>query len=571
MTVKIGQFVVIRKKMLLEFEQKVADFVRANELFDSVDKVLLAVSGGADSTALLYAMQSLSSENVFGAELLCAHINHQLRGAEADLDEDFVIAQAAELKLAITTRRVDVRGFAGRNKLSIETAARQLRIKNLLEIARANNCDCVATAHQKNDNAETILQRLTRGTGFRGLGGIWPMRVFGDESIGLSSTPPNKFEGATQDFIKFEGGTRHCPNFVRPLLCVRRDEIIEYLEQRNLKWRQDHTNADCTYRRNYIRHRLLPALQQDCTGSLVEQLSELSESARRFYKLVCSRADEVWPKAADCVGEKIKLDLKMLLAQPQPVMVELVRRSLTVLGCGQRDLTQHHYEMILQLAEQNVSGKKIDLPGEFVVGAEYANLIFSRPQKSEDRSQKSEDRSQKSEIRSQKSEVRSQKSEVRNQKTEVRNLSSVLAVRHPVDCPLSSVVLKVPGQTRFGSYLIEAAILEADEEKFEKFKVKKNNFIERFDFDKIKPPLVVRFRRPGDRFVPLGLGEEKKVGKFLTAARVPQEVRQKLLIVADSERIIWVWPIRIAEQAKVTGGTRKILQLQINDMPMQAK
>ena len=498
------------------------DSIKANELFGSVDKVLLAVSGGADSTALLYAMPALSSENVFRAELLCAHINHQLRGAEADLDEDFVIAQAARLKLAITTRRVDVRGYAGRNKLSIETAARKLRIKNLLEIAKANNCKAIATAHQKNDNAETILQRLSRGTGFRGLGGIWPMRVFGDEF-----------------------------KFVRPLLCVRRDEIIEYLEQRNLKWRQDHTNADCTYRRNYIRHLLLPALQQDRAGSLVEQLSELSESTRRFYKLVCSRADKVWPKTADCAGEKVTLDSKMLLAQPQPVMVELVRRSLTAVGCGERDLTQRHYKGILRLAEQNVSGKKIELPGEFVVGAEYGNLIFSGPQKSD----------------------------VRSQKTEVRNLSSVLAVRHPVDCPLSSVVLEVPGQTRFGRNLVKATVLDAgcsmlhrkvscgDTRRKTKSRIQ---FIERFDFDKIKPPLVVRFRKPGDRFVPLGLGEEKKVGKFLTAARVPQEVRQKLLIVADSKKIIWVWPIRIGEQAKVTAGTRKILQLQIICKPIQA-
>ena len=516
---------------MLEFEQKVGDFIKANELFGSADKVLLAVSGGADSTALLYTMRALSNENVFGAKLLCAHINHQLRGAEADSDEDFVIAQAAELKLAVTTKQVDVRGFAGRNKLSIETAARKLRIKNLIEIARANNCDCVATAHQKNDNAETILQRLTRGTGFRGLGGIWPMRVFGDEftdvcktnetvvktrgTNGLTSTPPNKFES----------GTRYCPNFVRPLLCVRRDEIIKYLQERNLKWRQDHTNADCTYRRNYIRHRLLPVLQQDCSGPLVEQLSELSESARRFYKLVCSRADEVWPKAADCAGEKVTLDSKVLLAQSQPEMVELVRRSLTAVGCGERDLTQRHYEGILRLAEQNVSGRKIDLPGEFVVCAEYGNLIFSGPEKRP----------------------------------------------HSEEQFVKSIRLEVPGQTRFDRNLVKAVIFKADEEEFEKFKAGKNNFIERFDFDKIKPPLVVRLRKPGDRFVPLGLGEEKKVGKFLTAARVPQEVRQKLLIVADSKKIIWVWPIRIAEQAKVTSGTRKILQLQITSMPMQAK
>jgi len=551
--------------MLLEFEQKVADFVRANELFNSVDKarlpaakVLLAVSGGADSTALLYAMPALSSENVFGAELLCAHINHQLRGAEADSDEDFVIAQAARLKLAITTRRVDVRGYAGRNKLSIETAARELRVKNLLEIARVNNCKAIATAHQKNDNAETILQRLTRGTGFRGLGGIWPMRVFGDESIGLSPAPPNKFEGGTQNFIKFEGGTQYCPNFVRPLLCVRRDEIIEYLEQRNLKWRQDHTNADCTYRRNYIRHRLLPALQQDCAGSLVEQLSELSESARRFYKLVCSRADEVWPKAADCAGEKVTLDSKMLLAQPQPVMVELVRRSLTAVGCGERDLTQRYYERILQLAEQNVSGRKIELPGEFVVGSEYGNLIFSRPAHSPVLRRES----------------------LGPEKKAHSDETSANSVEPQIG---ESTRVEVPGQTRFGRYLIKATVLDAPafaeataNKRYSMLDTRRKTrsriqFVEWFDFDKIKPPLVVRFRRTGDRFVPLGLGEEKKVGKFLTAARVPQEVRQKLLIVADSERIIWVWPIRIAEQAKVIAGTRKILQLQITSMPMQTK
>jgi len=522
--------------MLLEFEKKVADFIRANELFVSAAKVLLAVSGGADSTALLYAMWALKAKSVFDAELLCAHINHQLRGAEADLDEEFVLAQAAELKLAVTTKRLDVRGFAVHNKLSIETAARKLRIESLFAIARAVGCRVIATAHQKNDNAETVLQRLLRGTSFRGLGGIWPMRVFADDI-----------------------------RFVRPLLCVRRDEIIEYLQERNLKWRQDHTNVDCSYRRNYIRHRLLPALQQDCTISVVEQLSELAGSARRFYGLVYRLADKVWPELADCAGEKITLDLKMFSAQSLPVRVELIRRSLTTIGSGERDLTQRHYEMILQLAEQNVSGtrlgegpsrsrRKVELPRAFMVWREYGRLIFTRTQKSV---------------------VRSQKSEVRRQKTEVGNLSSV--------------VLKVPGQTKFGRYLIEAVILDAgdlmtsasldarywildtrrtmDEHRASSIENRESRiqYIERFDLGKIKLPLIVRFRSAGDRFIPLGLRSEKKVGKFLTAAQVPQQIRQKVLIIADSEKIIWVWPIRISEQARLTGETQKILQLQIQE------
>ncbi len=195
--------------MLSEFEKKVAGFIKANELFDSADKVLLAVSGGADSMALLYAISSLFNKNVFNSDFLCAHINHRLRASEADSDEDFVVTQAARLKLAVTTRRVNVREFAAGEKLSIETAARQLRIKNLIEIAQTNNCNAIATAHQKNDNAETILQRLSRGTGYRGLGGIWPKRIFNNEF-----------------------------RFVRPLLCVDRVQIIKYLQQRNLEWRR---------------------------------------------------------------------------------------------------------------------------------------------------------------------------------------------------------------------------------------------------------------------------------------------------------------------------------------------
>ena len=487
----------------MTFEKKVADFVKANGLVGSAGKVLLAVSGGADSTALLYAMQALKTETILRAELLCAHVNHQLRGAEADLDEDFVAAQAAKLKLPVTTERLDVRGFAGRNKLSLETAARELRIECLLEIAKANKCSRIATAHQKNDNAETIVQRLTRGTGLRGLGGIWPMRVFADQ-------------------IKF----------IRPLLCVGRGEIIEYLQKRNLKWRQDRTNTDCTYRRNYIRHRLLPALQRDCTDSVVEQLSELARSARGFYSSVCTRTDEVWARLADCAGEKTTLDLKMFLTQPQPVKVELVRRSLANIGCGERDLTQQHYEKILQLAAQNVADRKVQLPGAFVVRCEYGSLIFTQPQKSE-----------------------------------IRNLSSV-------PCPLSSVVLEVPGQTRFGRYLIEATVLGArcsmlDTRRKTKSKIENREpriqFVEWFDLEKISLPLAVRFRRAGDRFTPLGLAEEKKLGKFLTAQRVPQQIRREVLVVADTRKIVWACPIRISEQAKVTDETRQILQLQVTD------
>ena len=480
------------EEMSLGFEKKLADFIRANGILSSAEKILLAVSGGADSIALMYAMHALRAESFFNTELLCAHINHQLRAAEADRDEEFVIAQAAKLKLPVTTRRSDVRGFASLHKLSIETGARRLRMEALIDIAKANDCSWIATAHHKNDNAETIIQRLSRGTGFRGLAGIWPVRVFADE-------------------IKF----------VRPLLCFRRDEIVDYLQKRNLNWRRDHTNADCSYRRNYIRHRLIPALQRDCAGSVAEQLSQLARSARRYYSIVCSRADELWSDLADCGADKTVLDLKLFLAESQPVKVELIRRSLAGIGCGERYLTQGHYENILQLAEQNVTGRKMELPGGFAVRHEYGNLIFS---------------------------------------------NSRVGLAPPISSKDQAVTIEIPGQTMFENFLIHANVFEKNEDNIEKFKAAKTDSIEWFDLDKIKSHLTVRFRRTGDRFVPLGQSAEKKIGKFLTAQRVPHRIRKDVLVVADKEKIIWVWPVRISQQSKITGQTRKILQLQITKL-----
>ena len=478
--------------MLSRLEKKVVDFIKANGLFDSAKKLLLAVSGGADSTALLYVMHALKAGKVLTAELVCAHTNHQLRAAESDMDQEFVVAQAAKLKLPVTTRRLDVRGSARRNKLSIETAARQLRIEALIDIAKESKCDAIVTAHQKNDNAETLIQRLSRGTGLRGLAGIWPARIFAGEI-----------------------------EFVRPLLCVTRGEIIEYLRERNIEWRQDHTNADCAYRRNYIRHRLLPALQRDCTNSVVEQLSVLARSARKFYGVICRRVDEVWPSLAECAGEKIALDLEIFLNQAKPVKVELIRRSLASLGCGERDLTRQHYEGMLQLAGRNATGGKMELPGGFAVWRDYGCLVFS---------------------------------------------GNRLVGQAPPYIGLDKhVTLNVPGKTKFGNYLIEATIVEAGRNGLDQFKTGKTDDIEWFDLERIKPPLIVRFRRAGDRFIPLGLAQEKKLGKFMTAQRVPHPMRRKVLVVADGEKIIWVCPVRISEQAKVTGETRRILQLHVTE------
>ncbi|MGA2070026.1 MAG: tRNA lysidine(34) synthetase TilS [Sedimentisphaerales bacterium] len=463
--------------MLKILEQKTADFIAAERLVPVGGKVLLAISGGADSTALLRVLAALR------LDICCAHINHQLRGDEAQRDEDFVIEQCQKLKVPLVTMKIDVRDYAKKSKLSIETAARNLRIENLVEIAKSQNCGCIATAHHKNDNAETIIDRLIRGTGLRGLCGIWPAKKFAD--------------GIT---------------FIRPLLCAARDEIIQYLNSRNLNWCTDRTNTDFAYRRNFIRHRLLPALQNDSQGDLVERLFVLSKASRGFYLVICRAADAIWPDAATMNENNIIIDSDKIANQPAEIKIEIVRRALTQLDCGEQDVTERHYTSILKLSDDG----HLQLPNRVTAHRQGGKIVFARYQERECRA----------------------------------------GFTPPVQ-------LNIPGKTEFAGFVIEADTVEYDAAKFEMFRKNKSNLVEWFDFEKLKPPLEVRLRKRGDKFRPLGLAGEKRVGKFLTTAKVSQSLRRRLLVVADAEKIIWLCPVRISEQAKVAGQTKKVLQLRI--------
>ncbi len=472
-----------------DMEQNVAGFIRLHGLFAGAGRILLAISGGADSTALLHILQSLRAHGMLSTELVCAHVNHRLRGPASDEDERFVVELATRLGLPVVTRAVDVQAHAKAHRLSVETAARRLRLEALREMAAASGCTWVATGHQKNDNAETILQRLRRGTGFRGLAGIRPVRRLGDG-----------------------------PWFASPLLEVTREEIVAYLSRRKLDWREDRTNVDPTYTRNYIRHKLLPALQQESRGSLVEALSALAASASRLYDRVQREAEEAMSQLAQVHEGRIAFAASRLSSLPELVAVELIRQVLVKLGCGEQNLTQDHYARIMQLA-RSAGGGELTLPGEFTAWRQREEIVFSGPAP--------------------------------------RSRGGELVLQSP------SVTLRIPGETQFAGYRIEARVLDAGELDTRQIKRDKSPSREYLDLGRVRQPVIVRARRAGDRFHPLGLDREKKLGKFLTAARVPANVREHLLVFADREKIIWVCPVRIAEPVRITQETQRILMLEV--------
>lgn len=473
--------------MALEFEKQILGFIRSEGLFDGAVRVLVAVSGGADSVALLQTLVRLKQAGLISVELVVGNVNHNLRGAESDGDSEFVAELGAEHGIEVLWCGVETKSYAKENKVSIETAARELRIDALSEMASKAGAEKIVTAHHMDDNAETIIHRLMRGTGFRGLGGIWPRR---------------KLAGLVE--------------VVRPMLCVNREQIEEYCRENGFKWRTDRTNDEVVFTRNRIRHLVLPYLQKDCEGGLSKVLFELSLKSQKLYRKIEAQAQKAIDEMRiDSGVGKFVLDRQGLAGLDRLVAVEAVRRVLIVIGSGERDLRQEHYERILELVGSGEGGKVIELPDGFAAKAEYDRVRFYKSQKAKKR------------------------------------------------C-LTPLILGVPSVTDVGDVKIEVKVLDASECDIEKFKKDKDSNVEWFDFDKIKGDIKVRSRKEGDRFRPIGGKGEKKIGKFLTTDKVPGAMRDKILVVEDDEKIIWLAPIRASEETKVDGLTKKVLAISLS-------
>ena len=228
--------------------------IRKQESIHAGDRVAVAVSGGADSVALLRLLLELQA--ALGIVLSVAHVNHKLRGAESDEDERFVAELARQHGLDLHVCDAPVVGSRGSESGSgIEAAARELRYGFFRQLARAGRVAKIATAHTLDDQAETVLLRIFRGTGIRGLSGIHPRIVFEEQGRAFGEV-------------------------VRPLLSFRRAALMEFLHDCGQGWREDASNRDTAFLRNRVRHRLLPLIAQEFGEAAIEHMAELAEIAR---------------------------------------------------------------------------------------------------------------------------------------------------------------------------------------------------------------------------------------------------------------------------------------------------
>ena len=330
-------------------------------MISSGQRVAVACSGGADSTSLLLILEKLSIP--LGCTLSVCHFNHQLRAEESDADEQFVRRLAERLQVPLYIKRADVRRVARSAGANLEETARELRTAFLISLTETGKADRVAVGHTADDQAETVLHRLVRGTGTRGLAGIYPV---------------------------VQG------KIIRPLFQSRRNTLLDWLTARQQSWREDASNQDLRYTRNRIRHQLLPLLSQ-FNPRIVETLAASAEIARDEEAFWQDYLQPILLQSTRKFKGKIQIDIEKIREAPPAVARRVLRwATATVAQMGQHavnidsagtpyrkrgkalPLDALQIEQLLRLACAKQSGRMMSLPGNMAAGKEFTRLTIAR-------------------------------------------------------------------------------------------------------------------------------------------------------------------------------------------------
>lgn len=322
-------------------KKRFIDFIYKNNLINEGDGIVIALSGGPDSMCLLHLLNSVKDE--LNIKLVAAHINHMIRGEEADADERFCGEECARLGIEFFSKRIDVNKYCAENGLSSETGGREIRYNFFKEVMNKKQFNKVSTAHNANDQAETILMRIMRGTGLEGLGGI-----------------PVKREDI----------------YIRPILFMKREEIEKYCEDNNLKPRIDKTNYERIYNRNKIRLDILPYIKENFNAEIIESINRMSMLLQEDSEYIKEQVDECFDdfckKENDCyIISKKAFNLN------KAIYKRLIRKVIKELTGDKYDIEAIHVDHVIELVK-GTTGKKIDLPKDIVVTNVYGDLKINK-------------------------------------------------------------------------------------------------------------------------------------------------------------------------------------------------
>jgi len=328
---------------LKELEIKVLRFINKEGLLETGERPLVAVSGGIDSITALYVIYDLCPMLRIPMPVV-AHVNHKLRGAESDRDQEFVKKIAEDLGLEFATKSFNIRDLAKDEKHSIQETARKYRLKFLEDTAAKFGCSKIVTGHNADDLAETVLMWITRGSGLKGASGILPRRG----------------------------------KFVRPLLCCSRREITYFMEKKGLIYVEDSSNMKMDYVRNLMRKEIIPLIEAKCYSSARKNLVRFATLAKNDLDYLERVAEEKTQQIAGAFTSNKEASVDVdLLTEIHPSIQSRVIRNLIRRVVGNLDnVSQLHIEKIMELCSQKEGGRRrISIPGGYEAIKTYYRLL----------------------------------------------------------------------------------------------------------------------------------------------------------------------------------------------------
>ncbi len=476
--------------------------VERYDLLPRGESIVVGVSGGPDSLCLLHVLRRLADD--YDLTLHVAHLNHHIRGTEADADAAFVADVAALWGLPCTVATRDVPALARQYKLAIEEAARRARYTFLAEVAGLVGGRTVAVGHNADDQAETVLMHFLRGAGLAGLRGMLP-------KIPLA------------DYRLLEEQTGAALLLVRPLLEMPRAEIEAYCARHGLRPRFDHSNLDTTYFRNRLRHELFPYLET-YRSNIREVIRRTARVAAEDYVLLREVLEDAWMRITQFADDKtIIFDLADWRALPLSLRRATLREAVHYLRQSLRDINFVHIEGAVMVAQEKDTGAVASLPQGLRLTVGYETLTVADE--------------------------------------DYRPLPLDWPALQKEYLPLA-----LPGRTFLpgpAGWQVEARWLSPGELPPE-WATNPDPWQAFLDGGTVGEALALRQRRPGDRFQPQGMGgRSKSLSDFLINVKVPATWRDWVPLVVDSknDRILWVAGWRLDEKARVTPETEQVLWL----------
>jgi tRNA(Ile)-lysidine synthase len=471
----------------MTFLESIRTFIAEHRLLGAGDVVCVGYSGGPDSTALALVLIELHKRGEISG-LGLAHLDHGIRKGSAD-DVKSCAQFAKRRKLEFITERVDVPAYAKEHGVSLETAAREVRYDFFARSAKKLGANKIATGHSLNDQAETVLFRILRGTGITGLAGIQPVR----------------------SLLRFEPeGLK----LVRPLLCVSREEIEKYCRGRSAKTLTDPSNQDVKHKRNHIRNVVMPFIEKHFPH-VTESLTDLAGTAETMRKSIELMAANFWPEIViESSRARVRFNRARLLELEPPVTREMFLRAMHVLDVGEKDYTADHYHRLEQALRIGKT-KERDFPGRMRLKVDKKEFTLSRAPSKETKLKKPE----------------------------------------PVGLPVPGFALFGDEPVRISTQLLETM------ENIRPASLRGAGRWTEYIPAKLAVDLVVRSRRIGDRFHPLGAPGSKKLSDFFTDQKVPRAIRDTIPLVVQGDTILWVVGYRLGEEARVRPGTKSVVFL----------